>query len=146
MGIRNLSVKLAKTFNWLAEPPKNQMTLGEFVPWATGGVIELPGSPRQMSRVARVVERGIFGIGVVAAVAAAVAEGQGAGGFSSGMLSAAGPLLTIPILFKGMSYSMGLLTDRVIHGLANKANDIEAHTRRKEFKAQNRQDLPRRMR
>lgn len=145
MSLRNLAGKLAKTFNWLAEPPQRHMTLGEFVPWATDNMLNFPGPPRQLSRAARVLERGVFAAGLVTAAVIAVAEGS-TGGPNFSMGAAMGPLVTLPFIFKGMGYSAALVADRTLKMVANKMNAFENFTRGQEFKAQGKQNLPRRLR
>lgn len=135
MSVRDISIKLSNVFNWLAEPPERQRTLSSLIPWATDNRLQEPfGKPPKMSRAAWAVNRAFTGLGIVM------------GGVVCVMEASPLPMLAVPFLFKGLGYMASGVTEWGIKGLADRANQLEGYTKGREFKAQNRQALPRYMR
>lgn len=146
MSIFNLSGKLSSTFNWLAETPKRQMTMGEFVPWATDNMLNFPGPPAQMHRAGRIIERSAFALGLLTTAAVAISEASVVTGALAVTGAALGPFVILPFVFKGLGYVSGVMADWTIDAVAGRLSKSSARALGKEYIAQNRQELPRRMR
>lgn len=133
MSFRDFTVSLSDKFNWLASPPKNHFTLGEAVHWATDGEL-FKQKPREWSRAARTVERATMALGVVATVAVCVVE------------SSVLPVLLVPLVAKGVGYVAAGITSFITDKLANTAERLERFTAEREYKRENKKDVPRGMR
>ncbi len=133
MSFRDFTVSLSNKFNWLAEPPKNHFTLGEAVHWATDGEL-MKTPPHKWGRAARIVDRATMVVGLGAAVAICMIEKSPL------------PMLMVPVVAKGVAFINAAITQGITGGLANTIQRIERFTAEREFKRENKKDLPRGMR
>ena len=133
MSFRDFTVSLSDKFNWLASPPKHHFTLGEAVHWATDGEL-FKQKPRDWSRAARTVERATMALGVAATVAICVME------------ASVLPVMLVPLVAKGVGYVAAGITEFFTDKLASTAQRLERFTAEREYKRENRKDLPRGMR
>ncbi|MBL8712446.1 MAG: hypothetical protein JNM12_06060 [Alphaproteobacteria bacterium] len=133
MSFRDFTISLSDKFNWLAEPPKRHFTLGEAVNWATDGEL-MRNKDHNWGRGARIVERATMALGVAATVAVCVAE------------SSFAPILLVPLVAKGVAFVAAGITSGVVNKMAAIAERLERHTAEREYKRENKQNLPRGMR
>ncbi|MDI1228669.1 MAG: hypothetical protein PSY14_13390 [bacterium] len=124
---------MSNKFNWLAEPPKHHFTLGEAVHWATDGEL-MKTPPHKWGRAARIVDRATMVVGLGAAVAICMIEKSPL------------PMLMVPVVAKGVAFIAAAITQGITGGLANTIQRIERFTAEREFKRENKKDLPRGMR
>ncbi len=133
MSFRDFTISLSNKFNWLAEPPSRHFTLGEAVNWATDGEL-MRSKDLNWGRAARIVERATMVVGIAATVAVCVAE------------SSFAPILLVPLVAKGVGFVAAGITSGVVNKMAAIAERLERHTAEREYKRENKKDLPRGMR
>jgi len=107
--------------------------MGEAIKWATDGE-SASGKPHPWSRAARVVERATMVIGLGAAITASVLE------------NSLMPMAFIPLVFKGVAYVAAGITEFAVEKLAAGAETLERLATSREYKKENKKDLPRGMR
>ncbi len=102
-------MKLQETFNWLAQRPAKNYTLGEYLAERRGQVID--DNRLNFTRAGRAVERFFTGLGMLGAAGAALAGPMGGAASVPGSLFLAVLVLGV---YKGLGVGAGKIADAAV--------------------------------
>lgn len=130
MSVLNVAKSIHGFFNWLASEPKSHWTLRELIPVITDGHVH-PNPPRPINRVARTMER------------VAAAAGLGGGIYMAVLHQTMAPLLMLPVAAQAAAWLVGGVTTMVLNRIVDRTEQFESWARTREFKKENKINLPR---